>query len=141
MLLPYVKISRKPLGGTPLDVIIWIWHKVRTAQKEPSVVDLIKRCFENMKQICRRTSMLKCDFNKAVCNFWTTKFLFRRNNRIWRKGLVCKASSVPSNQTRWYNKRILRKGYSIPRDFLWIENYKVKVAKQLYSNHTSQVRN
>ena len=28
-------------------------------------------------------------------------------------------------QTRWYNKRILRKGYSVLRDFSWIENYKL----------------
>ena len=27
--------------------------------------------------------------------------------------------------TRWYDKRILRKGYSVPRDILWIENYKL----------------
>ena len=38
---------------------------------------------------------------------------------------LCKASSVASNQIRWYNKRILRKSYSIPRDFSWIENYKL----------------
>ena len=25
----------------------------------------------------------------------------------------------------WYNKRILRKGYSVPWDFLWTENYKL----------------
>ena len=45
--------------------------------------------------------------------------------RICRKSLVCKASSVASHQTRWHNKRILRKGYSVPRDFSWIENYKL----------------
>ena len=54
----------------------------------------------------------------TVCSFQTAKLLFRRNNRIWCKGLVCKASSVASHQTRWYNKRILR-----TRDFSWIENY------------------
>ena len=26
---------------------------------------------------------------------------------------------------RWYNKIILIKGYSVPRDFSWIENYKL----------------
>ena len=55
--------------------------------------------------------------------------MFRRNNRIWRKGLVCKSSSFASNQvikqTMWYNKRILRKGYSVPRYFSWNENYKL----------------
>ena len=50
---------------------------------------------------------------------------------IGRKSLVCKSSNVASNQviwqTRWYNKRILKKGYSVPRDFSWIENYKLNV--------------
>ena len=56
--------------------------------------------------------------------------MFRRNNRIWLKYLVCKSSSVASNQviqqTSWHSKRILRKGYLVPRDFSWIENYKLK---------------
>ena len=51
--------------------------------------------------------------------------MFQRNNSAWHKILVCKASSVVSHQTRWYNKRILRKGYSVLRDFSWIENYKL----------------
>ena len=35
-------------------------------------------------------------------------------------------SSCPvSRLIRWYNKRILRKGSSVPRDFSWIENYKL----------------
>ena len=28
---------------------------------------------------------------------------------------------------RWYNKRILRKGYSVPWDFSWIENHKLNM--------------
>ena len=43
----------------------------------------------------------------------------RRYNRIWQIGVVCKSSSVVSHQTRWYNK------ISIPRDFSWIEKYKL----------------
>ena len=35
------------------------------------------------------------------------------------------ASRLLSRQIRWYIKRILRKGYSVPRDFSWIENYKL----------------
>ena len=50
-------------------------------------------------------------------------YCFRRNNRIWRKGLV--ASRAASRLIRWYNKRILIKSYSVPRDFSWIENYKL----------------
>ena len=44
-------------------------------------------------------------------------------------GLDVKASFVSrpvSHLIRWYNKRILRKGYSVPRDFSWIENYKLR---------------
>ena len=39
--------------------------------------------------------------------------------------LVCKASSVASNQTRWYSKKKLRKSYLVPRNFSSIENYKL----------------
>ena len=52
--------------------------------------------------------------------------MFRKNNRIWHKGLACVSSSIKSYQTKWYNKRILRKGYSFSRDFSWIENSKLK---------------
>ena len=31
--------------------------------------------------------------------FWSAKLFFQRSNRIWRIGLVCKASSIASNQT------------------------------------------
>ena len=51
--------------------------------------------------------------------------MFRRNNMIWRKGIVCKASSVASPQTRWYIKRMLTKDCSAPRGFSWIQNYKL----------------
>ena len=61
----------------------------------------------------------------SVYNFCTAKLLFWRNNRIWRKGLACRASSVASHQDKWYYKKILRKGYSVPRDFSWIENDKL----------------
>ena len=56
--------------------------------------------------------------------------MFRRNNRTWRKCLVYKSSSVEFNQvilqTRWHSKIISKKGYLIPRDFSWTENYKLK---------------
>ena len=34
------------------------------------------------------------------------------------------------NKTRWYNNRILRKGYSVAGDFSWIENYKLIYSRQ-----------
>ena len=37
------------------------------------------------------------------------------------------ASRPVSRLISWYNKRILIKGYSVPRDFSWIENYKLNV--------------
>ena len=87
--------------------------------------------------VCKRTLnlwlMVECSFeNEVVVSSnlvvqipnSVTKLLFRRKNTIWRKGLVCKSYSAVSNlviqQTRWYNKRILRKGYSVPQDFSWI---------------------
>ena len=48
--------------------------------------------------------------------------MFRRNNRVWRKGLVCKSSNIAFNQViqqaRWHNKKILIKGYSATRLFM-----------------------
>ena len=64
----------------------------------------------------------------TVCNLQITKLLFRRNNMIWRKRIVCKASGVASDHTRWYNKRILRNSYSFPRD-LKITNWKLRNVK------------
>ena len=49
-------------------------------------------------------------------------------------GFDIKASFVSrpvSRLIRWYNKRISRKGHSVPRDFSWIENYKL-IIKSLY---------
>ena len=31
---------------------------------------------------------------------------------------------------RWHNKRMLTKGYSVPQDFSWIENYKLICQKK-----------
>ena len=52
--------------------------------------------------------------------------MFRKNNRTWHKVLAYMSSCIASYQTRWYNKRILRKGYSFSGDFPWIKNYKLK---------------
>ena len=38
-------------------------------EKQPSRGVLRKRCSENMQQICRRTPMLKRDFNKVDMQF------------------------------------------------------------------------
>ena len=48
--------------------------------------------------------------------------MFQRNNGNWRKGFDCKSSNVASN-----HKIILIKDYSVPRDFSWTENYKLRV--------------
>ena len=50
------------------------------------------------------------------------------NNFSGTKERLYKTSNVASNQTRWYNKRILRKSYSVPWDVSWIENYKLYTA-------------
>ena len=38
-------------------------------QKHPSRCVILKRCSENMQKTYRKTSMLKCNFNKIACNF------------------------------------------------------------------------
>ena len=44
-------------------------HRMRI-QKQPSRGFLRKRCSENMQQICRRTPIPKCDFNKVEIALW-----------------------------------------------------------------------
>ena len=46
---------------------------------------------------------------------------------IWSdvRASFARRPSIASNQARWYNKGILRKGYSVPREFSWIQNYKL----------------
>ena len=39
-------------------------------QKQPLRVVLKKRCPENMQQICSRTPMSKCDFNKVALQLY-----------------------------------------------------------------------
>ena len=46
------------------------------------------------------------------------------------------ASRPVSRLIRWYNKKILGKGYSVSRDFSWIENYKLKYGKKLLDTAT-----
>ena len=41
----------------------------RNVQNQSFIGVLIKRCSENMQQICWRTPMPKCDFNKVQRNF------------------------------------------------------------------------
>ena len=67
-----------------------------------------------------------------LCNPWRQFVVFELLSHCFEERIgfdVCKASSVASNQTSWYNKRTLRKEYSVPRDFSWIENYKLKTDK------------
>ena len=41
--------------------------------------------------------------------FYNTKLLLQRNHRIWKIGLICKASNLVSHYTRWHSKIILLK--------------------------------
>ena len=74
----------------------------------------------NFKETLKRRALTFQALVTSVYSFWTTKILFWRNSRIWQIGLVCKASSAASHQTRWHIKRISIKGYPIPRDVSWI---------------------
>ena len=67
-------MSTKLFGGTN-KTLLHFKLKKRTGeikkQKQPSRGVFRKRCSESMQQIYLRTSMTKCDFNKAalLCNF------------------------------------------------------------------------
>ena len=63
---------------------------------------------------------------KWVNSFQTAKLRFRRNNRFWRKGLACKFSSISFHQSKWCNRKVLRKGFSVSQDCSWTENYKLQ---------------
>ena len=44
------------------------WGGKAKGQKQPFRGVLRKKCFENMQQIYKRTSMSKCDFNEVFCS-------------------------------------------------------------------------
>ena len=48
------------------------------------------------------------------------------------------ASRPVSRLIMWYNKRILRKGFSVPWDVSWIENYKLTKLFRYYSQLITQ---
>ena len=60
-----VYIIAAPMSRLQLQKII-----IKTAQKKPSRGTLRKRCSENMQQICRRTPMPKCGFNKVALQLY-----------------------------------------------------------------------
>ena len=72
---------------------------------------------------------------RTVCIFKTLNYCFEETIRFDVK--VSLSSRPVSRLTRWYNKIILRKGYSVPLDFLWIENYKLRISSRIFKS-TSQ---
>ena len=74
-------------------------------QKQPSRGVLKKRCFENMQQIYRRISMLKCDFNKIDFQWNMKPKVIRKAIRIfffqcvkWRAFLKLPTNRPPTNR-------------------------------------------
>ena len=56
-------------GELMLPTCHGVCNSKKNRQKQPYIGALKKRCFENIPQIYRRTSMPKCDFNEILCNF------------------------------------------------------------------------
>ena len=69
--------------------------------------------------------------------------MFWRNDKIRRKGLVWKLSSDASNQViqqiRWYNKRILRRDYSVPQIFHGLKIEILAILGSLEGNSPPQI--
>ena len=64
----FLRVSVKGLDTLPVlnaRVKETIFNFDNVFQKYPSRAVLIKRCSDNMLQICRRTPMPKCDFKKV----------------------------------------------------------------------------
>ena len=103
-----------------INMYIWV---VGTLNQLCIVVLIPKLNFQEAKVVGAKTPLLEKDpFCSTHSTFLTAMLL--TPSRIWRKGLLCMASGVVSHQTRWYNKRIYRKIYSVPWEFSWIKNYK-----------------
>ena len=56
--------------------------------------------------------------------FKSLSYCFKETTEFDVRALL--TSRPLSRLIRWYNKRILGKGYLVPWDVLWIENYKLK---------------
>ena len=85
------------------------------------------KCFYWLYFCFLRDIILKEDGNNNKCK---QSIIFKLVSYCFEEtiGFEVKASFVSrpiSRLIRWYNKRILIKGYSVPRDFSWIENYKL----------------
>ena len=80
-------------------------------------------------------------FSVSVCNFYTAKLLFQRNNKFDLKALFARSPVSRLIKPGDITKRILGKGYLVPQDFSWIENYKLiqrhhKIFKYLILQNT-----
>ena len=99
-------------------------------RKYDEIIVVIQQCNIEICLSCLRTSST-CDLVALTLleggqyQFVVYKPLSYYVNQIWRRGLVRKASSVASYQTRCYNWRMLTKDYSLLWDFSWTENYKL----------------
>ena len=68
--------------GLPAIYLEILSTKNSEQQKQPPIGVIRERCFENMKQIYRRTPMPKCDFNK-VAKQHIFRTLFLKNTSEW----------------------------------------------------------
>ena len=75
---------------------------------ENSDTFLIQKLFTCLFYVWLGNSSRFSGWTISVCSFYTSKLLFQRNNT--------------GNK---YIKRMLSKGYSVPWDFSWIENFKL----------------
>ena len=99
-------------------------------QKQSSRGVLKKRCAENMQQICRRTPMPKCDFNKVAlqygCYLVNLLHIFRTPSSSKTSGWLLLKFSIFELQfmikiIKYFNKFVLKCIKSLNRIFWVIE--------------------
>ena len=85
-------------------------------QKQPSRGVVVKRCSENMQQICRRTTISKCYFNKVsrhgcslvnLLNIYSTPF--PKNTAAWLLLSMYTCVRQKSNQFTFHYETFIRK--------------------------------
>ena len=105
------------LPAPPLEKQFTIKSKKKKKKKLPSVQKPVQ--IQKKYQFVIFNPLSYC-FKEIICFDLKASFVNRLVSRLIRW----------YNKTRWYNNRILRKGYSVSRDFSWIENYKLIYLRQ-----------
>ena len=118
-----------------------IWAKCVTLTVLAKILRKIDKYFSFVKSNLRESSFTYLRHFVTFLFFYFQLVIFKHQSYCFEEaiGFDVKASFVScavSRLIRWYNKRILRKGYWVPRDFSWIENKLFSLKNNLTSRQS-----